>query len=140
METIEEYEHTGRGYNPFLIRGHWQVAQLNYDPSLAFDVIDRVEGHKATDEVFISFRGGPVLIGAVEEAGALRLERCAMRPGVTYNIPAGVWHAIAMRAEDVVVVVENANTHLHDVEYRQLDEAESGKLTELLNAPAAPAR
>jgi ureidoglycolate hydrolase len=140
METIEEYEHIGQGYNPFLIRGRWQVAQLNYHPRLAFDAIDRVERHKATDEVFISFRGRPVLIGAVEEAGALRLERCAMRPGVTYNIPAGVWHAIAMRAEDVVLIVEDANTHLHDVEYRPLDENESGKLTGLLNEATAPAR
>ena len=140
METIEKYEHTGQGYNPFLIRGHWQVAQLNYAPSLAFDAIDRVERHKATDEVFISFRGSPILIGAVEEAGVLRLERCAMRPGVTYNIPAEVWHAIAMRAEDVVMIVENANTHLHDVEYRGLDEAESGKLSELLHEETAPRR
>jgi ureidoglycolate hydrolase len=140
METIEEYEHTGQGYNPFLIRCQWQVAQLNYAPSLADDAIDRVERHKATDEVFISFRGRPVLIGAVEEAGGLRLERCAMRPGRTYNIPAGVWHAIAMRAEDVVLIVENANTHLHDVEYRSLDQAESGKLAELLNLQTAPRR
>ncbi|MGD0498446.1 MAG: hypothetical protein ABSC23_08415 [Bryobacteraceae bacterium] len=140
METIEEYEHAGQGYNPFLIRRHWQVAQLNYAPSLAFDAIDRLERHKATDEVFILLRGRPVLIGAAEEAGVLRLERSAMRPGVTYNVPAGVWHAIAMRAEDVVIIVENANTHLHDVEYRALDETEFGKLIELLHEETAPAR
>jgi len=134
---IQEYEHTGQGYNPFLIRDGWQVAQLNYAPALAFDAMDRVERHAATDEVFVSLRGAPVLIAAVEQEGALRLERCAMRPGVTYNVPAGVWHAIALHVTDLVLIVENPNTHLHDVEYRALNAAESVKVLELLSGPAA---
>jgi len=132
MTTIEEYAWKGRGYHPFLIRDHWQVAHLNFDTCLAVDAIDRLERHQTTDEVFVSLRGEPILIGAVAEESRLQLEACVMQAGVTYNVPAGTWHAIVMCPIDEVLIVENANTHLHDVEYRLLDEAESRELRELL--------
>ena len=34
-QLIEEYTHTGIGYNPFLIRNNWQVAQLNHSILIA---------------------------------------------------------------------------------------------------------
>jgi len=132
MQTIEKYYHWGTGYNPFLIRHGWQVAQLNYAPELSFGAINRVERHVATDEVFILFKGKSVLITASEDAGSLCIETCAMQPGVTHNIPAGVWHAIAMQPEDIVLIVENSYTHRDDVEYRDLDPLESKNLIEAL--------
>jgi len=120
IQTIEEYYHSGFGYNPFLIRPAWQVAQLNYAPELALSAIHQVERHNQTDEVFILCDGESVLITALEG----RIETCRMKPAVTYNIPAGVWHAIAMQPEDVVLIVENSNTHLNDVEYRPLSRSE----------------
>ncbi len=134
MPTIEEYTYSGSGYNPFLIRPGWQVAQLNYAPELSFGAISSVERHKTTDEVFIQFRGRSTLISAEEMADGLRLDAWPMKAGVVYNIPAGVWHAIAMRPEDVVFIVENPNTHVGDVEYRQLSPRESAHLMLALGA------
>ncbi len=41
-----------------------------------------------------------------------------MMHGVTYNIPSGVWHNIAMMPDDLVIILEKDNTHRTDVEYR----------------------
>ncbi len=131
MQTLEKYSHAGEGYNPFLIRHGWQVAQLNYAPELAFDVLTHVDRHLATDEVFILFQGRPVLITAQEDNDTLGLETCVMQKGITYNVPAGVWHAIAMRPGDSVFIVENAYTHRDDFEFRDLSVAESRNLAQL---------
>ena len=55
-----------------------------------------------------------------------------MQPGVTYNIPAGGWHAIAMTPADLVIIVEKARTHSCDVEYRPLTADECRQLQDLL--------
>ena len=50
---IETYYHDKEGYNPFLIREGWQVAQLNHVAKHGLADIDQIEVHRATDEVFI---------------------------------------------------------------------------------------
>lgn len=131
-KAIESYFHTGPGYNPFLISEGWQVAQLNYMPELAAGALRRVERHNGTAEVFILFEGRSVLIAGTEEERGLGMEIQAMRPGVTYNIPAGTWHAIAMSPADAVIIVEKSHTHVHDVEYRDLSPRELDELQTLL--------
>ena len=128
MHGIERYFHEGPGYEPFLIRDGWQVAQLNFLPELRPEAIRRIERHKATDEVFILFDGRSQLLAAVENAAGLQWEVCRMERGVTYNIPAGMWHSIAMSPGDVVLIVEKSNTHLNDVEYRELSAEEYEQL------------
>ena len=39
---IESYFHKGEGYNPFLIREGWQVAQLNHVSGHGLDDIERM--------------------------------------------------------------------------------------------------
>ena len=43
---IERYYHEAEGYNPFLIREGWQVAQLNYLPGHGLDDMVDVEVHR----------------------------------------------------------------------------------------------
>ena len=47
---IETYFHAGPGYEPFLVRAGWQVAQLNFFPEQGAAHINRVERHAHTDE------------------------------------------------------------------------------------------
>ena len=49
---IEEYIHNNEGYNPYLIGPKWQVAQLNYEPNLHPDNIEKMDIHQSTDETF----------------------------------------------------------------------------------------
>ena len=128
MAQIETYFHKGDGYNPFLITKQWQVAQLNFMPEIGFDAIDRVECHTKTDEVFILLKGSAILISASIEKKIIEFDLLRMNPGITYNVPAGIWHSIAMNREARVIIVENNNTHLNDVEYTQLTPVQKNEL------------
>lgn len=117
---IETYYHDQEGYNPFLIRDGWQVAQLNYVAKHGLDDIDMVEVHQATDEVFILFKGEAILIAAEPDQEKLHFECIKMKPGVTYNIPAGTWHNIAMDQDVELIIVEKSDTHKQDCAYLDL--------------------
>lgn len=125
---IETYFHRGPGYNPFLIRDGWQVAQLNYMPPQRASAIHKMDRHMATDEVFVLVRGKSVLIAAEESPDRLRFRTVLMKPGVTYNIPRMTWHNIAMLPGDLVIIVEKSNTHQGDFEFRELSAREEADL------------
>jgi len=115
---IETYEHTGEGYNPFLIREGWQVAQLNHMEAQDLAGIRKMDMHLQTDEVFILLRGTAVLITAATDSS--RFDCIKMLPGITYNIPVNTWHNIAMDRDASVIIVERNDTHLGDYVYRPL--------------------
>lgn len=131
---IERYFHTEDGYNPFLIREGWQVAQLNYVAKHGLDDIDDVEMHALTDEVFILMRGRAALITASFEGDEPTFEVENMRVGVTYNIPAGVWHNIAMDKNAQIIIVERNNTHLEDVAHKTLTDEQLQRVYAQINA------
>lgn len=119
---IEKHIHEESGYHPFLIREGWQVAQLNYLPGHGLDDIDDVECHHQTDEVFILLNGTGVLVAAVRRGDDFELQYEKMEVGITYNIPAGVWHNIAMSDDARMIIVEKDHTHLNDCEHCRLSE------------------
>lgn len=129
---IDQYFHKEEGYNPFLISEGWQVAQLNYLPHYGFDEIEKVEVHKDTDEAFILFNGSAVLIAASFENEETKFECISMKKGVTYNLPKGVWHNIAMAKDAQMIIVEKDNTHLNDVIHHELSEKEIKTLKKLI--------
>lgn len=131
---IERYFHTEDGYNPFLIREGWQVAQLNYVAKHGLDDIDDVEMHALTDEVFILMRGRAALITASFEGDEPTFEVENMQVGVTYNIPAGVWHNIAMDKDAQIIIVERSNTHMEDVAHKTLTDEQLQRVYAQINA------
>ncbi len=116
-QTIEEYIHTGCGYNPFLIRNNWQVAQLNHVAGQGFEDVEKIDVHLNTDEVFVLLKGQVVLITAEKNGDHLSFRMVKMKEGITYNIPKKTWHNIAMSQDAQVIIIEDANTHLGDFEY-----------------------
>lgn len=129
---IETYYHDGEGYNPFFIREHWQVAQLNYLPELGMQAIKKMEMHAATDEIFILTKGTAILIVGTKEEGEFSFELVKMKIGLTYNIPISAWHGITMTTDAEVIIVERNNTHLEDVSYQDLSFTEQEKLNEAI--------
>ena len=127
---IEEYTHTGIGYNPFLIRNNWQVAQLNYIQVQGINDIQKIDVHFETDEVFILIDGKAMLIAAEKEGDQVSFEIILMEQGVVYNIPKNVWHNIAMFEDARIIIVEKDNTHLGDYDYYYLQEEQKEKLNQ----------
>jgi hypothetical protein len=128
MQPIEEYLYKGEGYNPFIIRDGWQVAQLNYTDAQGLKAIGQMEVHSLTDEVFILMKGTAILILAEPGEEGFVFECRRMFGGITYNIPVNTWHNIAMDEIAQVIIVEKSNTHLGDVSYKALTVEEKGRL------------
>lgn len=137
MQLIQTYTHTDKGYNPFLIREQWQVAILNYAPEESLEAIDKLDVHFETDEVFVLQQGQAVLIAASIEDSKLNFQAIDMLPQVVYNIPANVWHKIAMQPCSSVLILENQETHVGDFEFYPLNESQRRKLHEVVLAARA---
>jgi mannose-6-phosphate isomerase-like protein (cupin superfamily) len=131
-QLIETYSHTAEGYNPFLIRGQWQVAQLNYEPGLGFGDLTKIDVHLQTDEVFILLKGTAVLIAAEKSGDKVNFQAINIKAGLTYNIPTGMWHNIALSEDAQVIIVENADTHLGDFEYYYLNDKQKKDMDNLI--------
>jgi len=132
-KLIEKYKETAEGYHPFIIRDGWQVAQLNYDDNQLVENISKLDVHHKTDEVFVSLKGKAVLITAaiIKNEPAFEIE--LMKPGITYNIPQGVWHNIAMRKGSEVLIVEKSDTHLGDFEFYDLSAHNQKEMVQAVN-------
>lgn len=128
VKLIETYSHKGEGYNPFLIRKGWQVAQLNYIPEQGINSILKIDVHPNTDEAFILLAGTAVLIAAARLINNISYEMTNMEQGVVYNIPRGTWHNIAMKEDAQVIIIENDNTHQNDFGYYYLEESQKKAL------------
>ena len=134
MGLIEEYMHSKEGYKPYLVGPKWQVAQLNYEPNLAPNAIQKVDVHYQTDETFLLMAGKAVLIAAEFKQNKVHFEVINMKPKVLYNIPKGCWHNIAMSNDAEVLITEDANTHLGDYEFHYFNEEERLELKDLIEA------
>lgn len=123
-----EYYDDEPGYHPFLITESWQVAQLNYIDAQGAAAITKLDLHYHTDETFTLLKGRAFLIAAQD--GKEEMEMVWLRPGYTYNIPAGVWHNIAMQEGSSVLITENALTHEAETGFRSLSTVDQEKIQE----------
>lgn len=126
----EEYRFDSEGYNPYIIREGWQVAKLNYLPTHGFTDLTDLEVHHSTDEVFVLICGSAALVCGHRRDDHWFFEVSAMQQGVSYNVPRGVAHNIAMSRNAEIIIVEAANTHLHDVEHLTLSADELARMTQ----------
>ena len=109
----EVFEYNGVGYDRTMNFGEWRVAFLNY--AERFDVIDKLERHMLTDEVFVLLEGRAVLVIG-EDQKIVELEKNKI-----YNVKQAVYHAIKVTKDAKVLIVENHNTSLDNTEYKMLD-------------------
>ena len=128
MKLIEQYQISDIGYHPFLIRDGWQVAQLNYMPEQEIGNIVKLDIHHLTDEVFILLNGKAVLIGAEINGNDVNFEVELMKPNITYNIPVGTWHNIAMSTDCEIIIIEKSDTHIADFEFFPLSDEKKNEM------------
>jgi len=131
---IETYKHRETGYQPFLIREGWQVAQLNFMPEQDLFSIEKMDKHFLTDEAFILLKGVAILIAAREVKDDFVFECIRMERGIVYNIPVRQWHNIAMSKDASVIIVEKDGTHEGDFEFRPLTDVQKKQLNSRIGA------
>ncbi|WP_117879615.1 cupin domain-containing protein [Aureibaculum luteum] len=128
MSLIESYSVKEAGFNPFLIREGWQIAQLNFFEEQHINNINKMEVHHDTDEVFILLKGKAVLISGAIKDNVIKFSADIVKPYVVYNVPKNVWHNIAMEEGCKLLIVEKSGTHVNDVEYMPLNIAQINDL------------
>jgi mannose-6-phosphate isomerase-like protein (cupin superfamily) len=121
---LEILDYSDQGYKPLVFSDGWQVALLNWEASNHLQAAAEIEAHHLTDEVFILWRGRGALYMVTEQG----FEVVDLRPGVVYNVCRGTWHGVIATPDVSWIIVENRDTHLHDVELRPLSAAEKTAL------------
>jgi mannose-6-phosphate isomerase-like protein (cupin superfamily) len=124
VEGVEIYQWTGQGYRPLISSDGWMVALLNWEPIMDLEKAVEIERHKETDEVFILLHGNSALY--VTTAQGIRV--FDMQPNLIYNVTKGTWHNLLATHDVKILIVENRDTHLHDVEIRTLNPSEAETL------------
>lgn len=109
---VKELFEAAPGYHPFLITKYWQVAQLNYSKEQDAEEIRELEAHFHTDETFTLLKGSAFLIA--QKDGDKSMEMNWMKLGKTYNVPAKIWHNVAMQKGSSILITENAQTHIEE--------------------------
>ena len=115
MNLFQVFDYSGEGYHSVLIGKSWQVAYLNHDT--IFSAPQEIERHNHTDEAFVLLEGNANLLGYNING---EISFMPMKFGKIYNVPAGVWHTIQTFPGCKCLIIENSNTHLHDVQRKTI--------------------
>ena len=108
------------------------MAVLRYIDQLQPDMINMVERHLETDEVFILFEGRCILFLAdVEEGEVAKIHAVDMIPKKLYNVKKGVYHTHTLSEDAHVVIVENQDTGAANSEQIELDQVQVREICEL---------
>lgn len=127
--SVEVHGWNEEGYCPLVFSHDWQVAMLNWEPAIDIDTVSEIERHNQSDEVFVLIKGRAILFTR-PEGGELSVVE--MQPGLIYNVPQGVWHNLVASKDVQFMIVENRDTHLHDVEVRPINPQEKAVLAQHL--------
>ena len=111
---LEIHSYEGDGYKSMVFYEGWRVAFLKHADRFDKDLVDKMERHMLTDEVFVLLEGeGFLIIGEDDRV-------CPMEKNKLYNVKKAVWHAVCVSDDALVLIVENADTGLPNTEYREL--------------------
>lgn len=113
-QEVEIRSYDGEGYKSMIFYEGWRVAYLRHADRFDKDLVDKMERHMLTDEVFVLLEGeGFLIIGEEDKV-------CPMEKNKLYNVKKAVWHAVCVSEDALVLIVENADTGLPNTEYREL--------------------
>lgn len=115
VNEIDIIEYTGNGYKPVIDFNGWRVAFLRYAERFDKNYIQQMERHLETEEVFVLLSGEAVLVVG-EEQKVYFLERNKL-----YNVKKGVWHAVCVKKNAQLMIVENADTSIDNTEYTKVN-------------------
>lgn len=129
MNGLEIIKYRDCGFEPVVIYHEWRVAILNYCDITEKKRLYRLERHAFTDEVFVLMNGNAYLLIGDEEGKFDRLDIIKMEKETVYNIKKNIWHHIIMNRSGSVLIVENADTGVHNTQYSDIPEEAVRRVT-----------
>lgn len=131
-ELIEISENKQEGYNPMVDYESWRVAVLTDCEELEAPLINWMQKHNETDEVFVLLKGSCILFtGGKEDNQIGEIEAVNMEPCKLYNVKKGVWHNHTLSKDSLVLIVENRDTNDDNSPECILNESQRAKLVSL---------
>lgn len=131
-ETVLEIrKYNGKGYQPLIDFGEWRVAFLRYLDNIQPDLINSMERHTQTDEVFVLLNGRGTLIMGGNDTEVDSICSQQMENGKVYNIKCHAWHTILLSRDATVLLVENRDTDIHNSEYASLSPTQQTQIREI---------
>ncbi len=128
---LEVRTHEGPDYMPLIDHQSWRVALMNHTPELAPELIQRMQKHTETDEVFVLLAGRCILFlgGNGEQAGTV--QAVDLQPFKLYNVKRGAWHSHTFSREARVLIVENRDTVEANSPFAPLDADQRAEVVRL---------
>ena len=98
----------------------WTVGIKNWKPSNDVSLIDTLERHNETDELFVLVDGWCVLVYANEVGDKLEFFGERMLPHTVYNIPKGLWHNTITGKNAKLILIEDVSTGVNNSDFLSL--------------------
>lgn len=82
----------------------YKCAFITYSPQYAYGKVTELKRHRESDEVFTLISGRATLLTGEPECSEYDIRE--LQRGVSYCVPAGIWHYLAVTEDGLVFVVE----------------------------------
>lgn len=122
---IESYTYAGEAMKRVYENEKWTIGVKNWKPGSDPGMIDCLERHNETDELFVLVHGSCVLVCAEETENGLRFSSVKMEPGTVYNIPQSLWHNAITSKDAKLIVMEDVSTGANNSDMLSLDEEQT---------------
>ncbi|MBR2038390.1 MAG: cupin domain-containing protein [Lachnospiraceae bacterium] len=98
----------------------YKCAFITYSPQYKYGKVTELKRHRESDEVFVLISGKGTLLTMESECG--EYETAELQKGISYCVPAGTWHYLAVTEETLVFVVENTAVSAENTDVVSIEE------------------
>ena len=122
---IESYTYDGDAMKRVYENEKWTVGVKNWKSDSDITMINNLERHNKTDELFVLLCGECTLVYGYEEDGRIVFRGVKMQPNTLYNIPCTLWHNAIMSRDAKIIVIEDVSTGMENSDILMLDEEQT---------------
>ena len=98
----------------------YKCAFITCSPQYAYGKVTELKRHRESDEVFTLISGKATLLTGEPESG--EYDTRELQKGVSYCVPAGTWHYLAVSEDALVFVVENSGVSAENTDAVSIEE------------------
>ena len=98
----------------------YKCAFITCSPQYSYGKVTELKRHRESDEVFTLIAGKATLLTG--EPGYAEYDTRELQKGVSYCVPAGSWHYLAVTEDALVFVVENSGVSAKNTDAVSVEE------------------